>query len=107
MDKIIEQKILEWQYILPKFRVEGKVGKCDELTFVIHSKEKGHYMPHVHVSTMVADLSIAIETGEILEQSGRINDKIIAKAQEWIFQNKDFLKSKWNILADCPVKFEI
>ena len=41
MDKLIESKLLEWCYILPRYLVEGKVGKCDELIFEIRSKEKG------------------------------------------------------------------
>ena len=107
MDSFIEQKLLEWRFILPRRLIEGKVGKCDELTFEIRSKEKGHNIPHVHVSTKVASLSISIETGEVLAQSGRINEKNITKAKNWIIQNQDFLKTNWNALADCPTKFPI
>lgn len=107
MEKRIEEKILEWQYILPRLLLEAEVGKCDNLIFEVRTKEKGHNTPHVHVSTTVASLSIAIETGEILAQSGNISGKNLQKAKDWIVLNQDFLKEKWNILSDNPIKFAI
>lgn len=107
MDEQVKSKILEWKFILPLLRVEAKVGKCDNLTFEVRTKENGHNKPHIHVSTSAASLSIAIETGEILAQSGSIRERNIEKARDWIFQNQNFLKAKWNELANCPIKFSI
>ena len=107
MDLEIKNKILEWKYILPRLALEAKVGSCDNLYFEIRTKENGHNKPHVHVSTSAAMLSISIETGEVLAQSGSIRERNIEKARNWILQNQDFLKAKWNELANCPIKFPI
>ena len=117
MDLEIKNKILEWKYILPFVKLEigrGEIGKfsfmvgtSDCLTFELRTKENGHNIPHVHVSTKIASLSIAIETGEILAQSGAISGRKIKDAQNWIFQNQDFLKAKWDKMVDCPIKFSI
>lgn len=107
MDELIKEKIKEWQYILPRLLEEAKMGTCDTLTFEIRTKEKGHNIPHVHVSTRVASLSIAIETGEVLAQSGKIRERNIQKAKAWIRDNRDFLASKWNELADSPIQIAI
>lgn len=106
MDKTIEKKIKEWINILPSYRIFKKVGRSDTLAFEIRTKEKGHNIPHVHVATMAASLSIAIETGEVLAQSGA-DARSVKEAQKWILDNQTFLKEKWNELADCPIKFEI
>ena len=120
MDKEIREKILEWKHILTNDAIHNKsfydtklnsisfvVMRQNELRFEVRTDEQHHNKPHIHVSTSAASLSIAIETGEILAKSGSIRERNIEKARDWIFKNQNFLKEKWNELANCPIKFPI
>ena len=101
------EALSEWKTFLPRAILEGRVGKCDELTISIRSKERGHNTPHVHASTSCASLSISIIDGQVLSQSGKISSKKIQKASEWVLANKPFLTKEWNRIADSTFKFPL
>lgn len=101
-----EKAIREWEFILPRKLLEGRVGKQDELVFELHSKEQGHNRPHIHVHTSIGDISIAIDKIEVLHKNERIQQKTIDKALAWVEKNLDMLREKWNEIPNV-VKFDL
>lgn len=73
-----------------------EVGRINEMKFIIHSNEQGHNAAHVHMETSSASLSIEITTQKVLECSGKITQKKIKKAQDWVANNQDMLIKNWN-----------
>lgn len=74
--------------------IRGKVGKQAGITFIVHSNEQNHAIPHVHAQYGEFEVSIAIETGEVL--AGNLPKKNLKKAIEWVLSNRDKLQSDWN-----------
>lgn len=52
-------------------------------------------MPHVHLETASASLSIEIETQKMLAGSGKINPSQLKKAQNFIRENQKMFKENW------------
>ena len=106
--EILLKKIKEWKNILPRKFVFVKIAYSDSIIFEIRTKEDSRHIPHIHVQTSCASISIAIQTNEILAQSGHLNEKIISKAQDWILKNKKFVIDKWNEYhLDKPIVIDI
>lgn len=90
----------EWEIILKNFSDYAQVGKVNGIKFEIRPKERGHNIPHLHVSTSSSRMSVAIESGEVLALTGKISSSQKKMATEWILKNHDLLVSKWNELSD-------
>ena len=91
------QTLLEWEFILKNISQFQEIKRIDGIKFEVRANEQsGHHRPHLHVSTSSASLSIAIDDGEILAQSGKISPAQIKTAQKWIKNNRDFISRKWN-----------
>lgn len=74
-----------------------QVKRIDGMRLTIRSNEQaGHNLPHIHLETSSASLSIEIETQKVLAISGNINPSQLKKAIKWIANNKDLLKRNWN-----------
>lgn len=74
-----------------------QVKRIDGMRLTIRSNEQaGHNLPHIHLETSSASLSIEIETQKVLAISGTINPSQLKKAIKWIANNKDLLKRNWN-----------
>jgi len=74
-----------------------QVARIDGMKLTIRSNEQaGHHLPHIHLETSSASLSIEIESQKILAASGNINPSQLKKATKWIADNKDLLKRNWN-----------
>lgn len=83
------------QFLIPTKFVQ--VARIDGMKLSIRSNEQaGHHLPHVHLETSSASLSIEIETQKVLAASGKINPSQIKKATKWIAENQDLLKRNWN-----------
>jgi len=97
-----EKKIfLEWEMILRNISQFAVVGRINGIRFEIRTNEQsGHHRPHLHVSTSNASLSIAIDNGDILAQSGKISPPQLKMAQDWINKNHDLIVRKWNELSN-------
>ena len=90
---IIKNFVLDFS--IPTEFVEVK--RIDGMKITIRSNEQaGHNLPHVHLETSSASLSIEIETQKILALSGKINPSQLKKATKWIANNQDLLKRNWN-----------
>ena len=74
-----------------------QVARIDGMKFIIHANEQGgHNLPHIHLETGSASLSIEIETQKVLEITGKINPSQLKKATEFIKKNQDLFKRNWN-----------
>lgn len=74
--------------------IRGRVGTRNGIEFSVRSNERNHPIPHVHAKYGECEVSIAIETGEILV--GNLPPKRTAIAQEWVSAHKNDLMTKWN-----------
>ena len=90
----------EWDLILRNISDFVQLDKVKGIKFEIRTKEKGHNTPHLHVITEKAQMSVAIENGEILECSGRISNPQKNMAREWVLNRHDLLVEKWNELSN-------
>ena len=97
-----EQKIfLEWEMILRNISDFVRIAKINGIKYEVRTNEQsGHHRPHLHVSTSSASLSIAIDNGDILAQSGKISPAQIKMAKEWMAKNHDLVVDKWNKLSN-------
>ena len=84
----------------------GQIGRVDGIKFEIRSNEQGHNLPHLHVSTADASLSVAIESGDIIKESGKISPAQKKLATQWIKNHKELITSKWNELSN-GIKIEV
>ena len=92
-----KKKLLEWELILKNISQFVAIERINGIKFEVRTNEQsGHHRPHLHVSTSSASLSIAIDDGEILAQSGRISPPQLKMAKEWIRNNHDLIVNKWN-----------
>lgn len=74
-----------------------QVARIDGMKLTIRSNEQaGHNLPHIHLETSSASLSIEIETQKVLAISGKLNPSQLKKATKWIANNQDLLKRNWN-----------
>lgn len=97
MTKDEEQKLLEWEFILKDISDFVLIAKINGIKFEVRTNENsGHHRQHLHVSTSSASLSIAIDNGDILAQSGKISQIQIRKAKEWMQENHELIIAKWN-----------
>ncbi|MBR2785639.1 MAG: DUF4160 domain-containing protein [Clostridia bacterium] len=76
------------------YEIRGVVGDKNGVVFEVRTKEKGHNVPHIHARYGEYNISIAIDTGEVLK--GNLPGKKQKIAQKWVLDNKDMLITKWN-----------
>ena len=74
-----------------------QLARIDGMKFIIRSNEQsGHHIPHIHLETSSASLSIEIETQKVLAAKGKINPSQLKKATKWIQDNQELIKRNWN-----------
>ena len=77
--------------------IRGLVGKVKGISFVVHSNEQNHCIPHVHAGYGEYEVSIDIITGKVLV--GNIPKKNQKIAVDWVKKNRDKLLSDWKKFA--------
>ena len=91
--ELIQQFVLDFS--IPTEFVQ--VARIDGMKLTIRSNEQGgHHLPHIHLETGSASLSIEIESQRVLAASGKINPSQLRKATKWIADNQELLKRNWN-----------
>ena len=76
------------------YEQRGTVGNFKSIRFEIRPKEQGHPTAHIHAYYENLNISISLEDFSIL--AGNIPHKQSKIAVEWVKNNIDFLRSKWN-----------
>ena len=77
--------------------MRGRVGQAGSIKFEVRSKEQNHTIPHVHAVCNEFNISIAIETGEVL--TGNLPGKNKKIAVQWVSDHKESLLSTWHSFA--------
>lgn len=71
-----------------------KVGCEKGIEFSVRSNERNHPIQHIHAKYGEYEISIAIETGDVL--NGNLPPKRTAIAQKWVLDHKNELLTIWN-----------
>lgn len=80
------------------YEIRGKVGGCNGISFIVHSNESNHSIPHVHAKYNEYEVSIEIsEEAKILV--GNLPKQKLKTAQKWVRENKNKLLKDWNELS--------
>ena len=77
--------------------IRASVGKENGIASEVRTNEKNHTISHVHARYGEYNISIAIETGEVL--AGNLPKKQSKLAQQWVVSNQDKLKNDWLNIA--------
>lgn len=102
--EIIEfpKSFIEYREYYSSFcRILGLMEKREEIKRLkdgviieIRNKEGGHKAPHIHAKYQGRDISISLVDASIL--AGNIPAKNKKIAVEWVKENLDILREKWN-----------
>ena len=76
------------------YEIRGQVGRINGISFIVHSNEQNHSIPHIHAKYGEYEISVAIITGEIL--AGNLPKKNRKIAVDWVLNHKKQLLSDWN-----------
>jgi len=82
-----------------KRSIKKTIGKCGQITFIIHSNEGNHTVPHIHASCQEHQIVIAIGNHEVLD--GNLPRKQTKIATKWVKDNKERLMDEWRNYAFC------
>ena len=77
---------------IPEQRV--KIGSNGSIIFEVRTKEQGHNEPHIHAEYQGMNISISLNTFEVL--AGNLPPKLQKTAIEWTKQHSEQCKSKWD-----------
>ena len=77
--------------------IRERVGTVRGIKFEVRPREKNHNLPHVHAKYDKYEISIAIETGEVL--AGNVPPSQQKIAIRWVRDNKEYLLGKWSDIA--------
>lgn len=85
--EILKKFVLD--YSVPTEFVQ--VGRIDGMKFIIRSNEQGsHNLPHIHLETGSASLSIEIETQKVLACSGIISPSQLKRRKNLLEKIKSY-----------------
>lgn len=73
--------------------IRRSVGTVRGIKFEVRSREQHHNKTHVHAAYGDYNISICIDTGEIL--AGNLPPKQQRMAVEWVKKNRDRLLDEW------------
>lgn len=76
---------------LPEQRAQ--IGRRGSIIFEVRPKENGHNEPHIHAEYQGKNISISLNTFEVL--AGNLPPKLQKTAIEWTKQHFEQCKSKW------------
>ena len=72
----------------------ARVGSRGEIIFEIRTKEQGHNVPHIHAYYGSLNISISLIDFRVL--AGNIPQKQQKLAIDWVCENFQVLRTKWN-----------
>lgn len=68
------------------------------IKIILHTKENGHNIPHVHVKYQNKEVVLNIKNGDVIV--GELPKAKYKYAKQWVLNNQDYLKSIWNNLIE-------
>lgn len=96
-------ELYDWKSIFNPASYRAKVGEEKGVRFVIHPKENGHSLPHLHASYQELEVVLEIPTDRVI--SGNLPTAKQKIASRWVVDHADYLKERWNDLVDGVVCF--
>ena len=95
---IVPEEIVDFmETVFRIVEIRERVGSARGIKFEVRTRENNHPLPHIHAEYGEYQISIAIETVEVI--AGNLPHKQQKIAKEWVENNKDQLLSKWNDIA--------
>ena len=92
------------QYLIPTDFVV--VERIDGVKFIVRTKEQGHNEPHIHIEDGSCEFVISLTDYSLLCSSGKVNQKKLKMAQDFIKENIDLFKNNWNEFSN-GIKIDI
>lgn len=96
-----EPELKEWLGIFEYVCERVRIGEENCIKFYIYSKEQGHNEAHLHAEYKDKWIVLRIPDGKVLE--GSLRGKQQKQAIEWVQNNQEYLKSRWNELVCNPI----
>ena len=87
----------EWTMIFDYVFQRGRVGSRNGITFIIHTAENGHNVPHLHARYQQQEVVLEIPSGRVME--GNLSPRKLKAASRWVVDNSSFLEEKWDELV--------
>lgn len=91
------EELADWLNIFDYKCQRDSVGSLNGIKFVIHPKEGGHNLSHLHAQYQGCDVSLSIPDGKVLAGNLPLAKQKIA--QKWVQQHSCFLEQKWDELV--------
>lgn len=63
------------------------------IKIILHTKENGHNIPHIHVQYQGEEVVLNIDNGEII--AGNIPKSKYKIAKQWVKDNREYINSMW------------
>ena len=83
------------------YQIRARVGRQNGVAFEIRTNEQNHSLPHVHAAYGEYNISMDIESGQIL--AGSLPKKNQKAAVDWVLAHKDKLLGDWKNIAISAV----
>lgn len=91
-----------WRGFFSILEIRARVGDEWGIEFIIHTKENGHHMPHLHAKYQDQEIVIEIATGKVLQ--GNIQKDKIKQATKWVIDHQEEMRERWNELTSSGIK---
>lgn len=98
MDFELYLKFQEWEQIFEVVSYRGRVGFDNSIEYIIHTNEQGHNTAHLHAKYQDKEIVIGIISGKVI--AGNMESQKTKQACEWVLNNQQLLKSRWNELSN-------
>lgn len=92
-----EEIILFLNRVFEIYNIRARVGEEKGVIFEIRTNEQNHSLPHVHAAYGEYNISINIESGEVL--AGKLPKKNQRIAVDWVLSHKEKLMTDWKNIA--------
>ena len=79
--------------LFDEIEMRKKLGDYRKMRFEMRTKENGHNEAHIHVSYNGKEVTISINSGDVLD--GTIPEHKMTQAQKWVMDNRIELAQKW------------
>lgn len=82
-----------WE-VFDLYNIREKVGQYKGIVFEVRTKEGNHVRPHVHAAYNKYNISVSLDTFEVL--AGNLPKKQERIACEWVKNNVELCQAKWD-----------
>ena len=84
-------------FVFEIHEIRQQVGRENGISFHVRTREANHFVPHIHAEYGKYQISIKIETGEVL--AGNLPQKQQRFATAWVNAHREKLLTDWRNIA--------